>query len=152
MSGTQTYILREERDRRFAIVAVQRAPLGMAVEIKKPKRSTEQNRRLWAMLSAIAGDPDSNSAPRWAGRTWDTEDWKDILLHAYLTDKRPERAGTMVPGLNGGVVVLGRVGTSDLTTEQFSEFMDMIVAWMDQHSPPIIWAEQEQPPPREDDR
>ena len=78
-----TYILKEERDRRFALVAVQRAPLGMAVEIKKPKRSTEQNRRRWAMLAAIAGEPDSNSAPRWAGRTWDAEDWKDIQSH-YL--------------------------------------------------------------------
>ena len=42
----QTYELREERDRRFALVAVQRAPLGMAVVIDTPDATPMENRAI----------------------------------------------------------------------------------------------------------
>ena len=142
--AVSTFILREERDRRFALVAVQRAPLGMAVTIDHPKRTTEQNRRLWSMLQAIA-----DSELTFDGDKIDAEEWKDVLGSAWLKMKGRE-TGRLRKGLEGEPVVLGRFSSSKLTTKDFSEFSDSVLAFIDTNG--VFWEQREEPPPREDDR
>lgn len=143
---TFTFVLREERDRQFAIKAVERAPLGMAVVIDHPKRSTEQNKRLWAMLQAIA---DSDLV--FDGGKLDAEEWKDVLGSAWLKMKGRE-TGRVRRGLEDEPVVLGGFSSSKLTTKDFSEFSESVLAFIDMHGVHFPEREQQQdqrpePPP-----
>lgn len=136
---TQTYILRTERDRGFALAAVMKARMGLAVTIDHPKRTSEQNRRMWSMLTAIA-----DSEMRFDGDKLDAEEWKDVLGSAWLK-MRGRETGRLRKGLEGEPVVLGRFSSSKLTTKEFADFSDSILAFIDTHG--ITWVEREEPPP-----
>lgn len=137
-----TFILDSERDRGFALAAVMKAPRGMAVVIDHPKRTTDQNRRLWSMLQAIA-----DSDLTFDGDKIDAEEWKDVLGSAWLKMKGRE-TGRLRKGLEGEPVVLGRFSSSKLNTKDFSEFSDSVLAFIDTHG--VFWEQREEPPPRED--
>ncbi len=119
-----TFILRDERDRRFALVAVQRAPLGMQVRVSKPDRTGEQNRRCWLMLTAIA-----KAGIEIGGQAWEEEDYYEILASSYLRQKGLE-TGKLVQGLEGEMLTLGRIRPSKFTTTQFAEFLIVIEHFM----------------------
>lgn len=138
----QTYIIRSERDRGFALAAVMKAPIGLAVVIDHPKRTTEQNRRLWSMLQAIA-----DSDTTFDGDQLEAEEWKDVLGSAWLKMKGRE-TGRLRKGLEGEPVVLGRFSSSKLNTKDFAEFTTSVLAFIDTQG--IHWAEREEPPPAED--
>ena len=140
---TQTYILMEDRDRQYALAAVRRAPFGMAVVIDHPKRSTEANRRMWSMLQALA-----DSDLTFDGDKLDAEEWKDVLGSAWLKAKGRE-TGRLRKGLEGEPVVLGRFSSSKLSTKDFAEFSDSVLAFIDTNG--VVW-EQRDPPPPEIDR
>lgn len=140
----QTYVLRDERDRYFATRAVERAPLGLAVVIDHPKRTVDQNRRLWSMLQAIA-----DSDTLFDGDKLEADEWKDVLGSAWLKVKGRE-TGRVRRGLEGEPVVIGGFSSSKLSTKDFAEFTDSILAFIDTNG--IVWAEREEPPPRETDR
>ena len=122
--ATQTYILRSDRDRAFALRAVQVAKAGMQVKITRPDRTNEQNRRCWLMLSAIV-----KAGIEVGEQTWDEEDWYEILSSAYLREKGLE-TGKLVQGLMGEMLTLGRIRPSKFTTEQFGEFLIVIEHFM----------------------
>lgn len=136
--AVQTYIIRSERDREFALRAVYRAPLGMAVVIDHPKRTSEQNRRLWSMLQAIA-----DSDMLFDGDKLDADEWKDVLGSAWLK-VRGRETGRLRRGLEGEPVVLGRFSSSKLTTKEFAEFSDSVLAFMDTNQVP--WDERDGAP------
>ena len=83
--------------------------------IKKEKRTSEQNRKLWAALGEIA------SQVEWYGEKLTAEDWKHILSASL----RKQRA---VPGIDGGFVVLG-LSTSKMTKEEMSELLELAIAF-----------------------
>lgn len=135
---TATFILHSERDRGFALSAVMKARLGQAVVIDHPKRTTEQNRRLWSMLQAIA-----DSDVTFDGERLEAEEWKDVLGSAWLKMKGRE-TGRLRKGLEGEPVVLGRFSSSRLNTKDFAEFSESVLAFIDTNG--IHWAEREEPP------
>lgn len=140
----QTYIIREERDRRFALRAVQVAAIGMQVVVGKPTRTNEQNRRCWLCLSAIV-----KAKVRLDGMEFDPdeEDWYELLASAYLKQKRLE-VGRLVRGLEGEMLTLGQLRPSKFNTEQFGEFLEVISHFMATKGvelPPI----RPEPPPAE---
>jgi hypothetical protein len=113
--------INNEQSRASAIRIAQRAPLGTRVEFKLMKRSLPQNSRFWAMLSDVA------LQVKWCDQILRPEDWKLIFLDAL---KREIRA---VPNLDGnGLVVLGR-SSSDLTREEMSDLMELMMAFGAQH-------------------
>lgn len=138
----QTYILKSERDRGFALAAVMKAAVGLAVVIDHPKRTTEQNRRLWSMLQAIA-----DSEMTFDGDQLEAEEWKDVLGSAWLKMKGRE-TGRLRKGLEGEPVVLGRFSSSKLNTKDFAEFTTSVLAFIDTNG--ITWLEREEPPPLDD--
>jgi hypothetical protein len=86
------------------------------VEIKPETRSTEQNKRLWAMLNDVAEQVD------WYGRKLDADSWKNVFSAAL---KKQE----VVPSLDGkGFVVLG-LRTSKMTRSEMSELQELIEAF-----------------------
>lgn len=87
----------------------------LTLEIKPERRSNEQNRRLWAMLSNVADQVE------WHGQKLTAEDWKHIFSAAL----KKQRA---VPGLDGGFVVLGQ-STSRMTKSEMSDMQTLIEAF-----------------------
>lgn len=85
------------------------------VEARTETRSTEQNRLMWAMLTDIARQVD------WYGQRLDADDWKDVLTAALKKER-------VVPGINGGFVVLGQ-RTSKMTRAEMSELIDLMGAF-----------------------
>lgn len=71
---SQTVILHGDRQRRIAADIIAMAPNGAVVTVKAASRTTDQNAKLWAMLSDI-----SRAKPE--GRRWTPETWKCALMH-----------------------------------------------------------------------
>ena len=83
--------------------------------IKKQKRTTPQNAKLWATLTDIA------EQVVWHGEKLTPTDWK-VMLTAGL---RKQRA---VVGIDGGFVVLGE-STSRMTVEEMGELLELAMAF-----------------------
>ena len=111
-----TIILATEGHRTRAAQAVAKAPLGYRVEIKEPKRSTEQNARMWPMLNDLA------EQATWHGLKLSSNDWKELISAGLKRELR------VVPNIAGdGFVQLGR-STSAMEKREFTELMDLIEA------------------------
>ena len=92
-------------------------PAGTRVEFKQPKRSTDQNARLWAMLTDVA------TQLHWHGVKLTPDDWKLIFMDSLKREMR------LAPNLDGtGFVNLGR-SSSDLSKAEFSDLMELIAAF-----------------------
>lgn len=92
---------------------VTKAPPGTLIAFARPdNRSAEQNALLWKWLTLISKSTD------WHGETLSSDEWKD-LFSASLKQAR------VVPGLEGGVVVLG-LRTSKMTKSEFTNLLELI--------------------------
>ena len=78
-------------------------------------RSTEQNARMWAMLT------DVSRQVVWYGQKLQPEEWKDVFSASLNRQK-------VVPGIDGGFVVLG-MRTSKMTVAQMAELMELMEAF-----------------------
>ena len=85
------------------------------IEIRPEKRSDPQNRRMWAMLGELSAQVN------WHGQKLSSEEWKDVLTAALKRQK-------VVPGLDGGFVVLGQ-RTSSMSKAEMSELQELIAAF-----------------------
>lgn len=94
-----------------ALIAGQR----MVLEIKPLTRSLEQNARLWAMLTDISNQVD------WYGRKLSPHDWK----HVFTASLKKQ---DVVPGLDGGFVVLG-LSTSKMTKAEMCDLQTLMEAF-----------------------
>jgi hypothetical protein len=87
----------------------------MVLEIKPSTRSLEQNSRLWAMLTEISRQVD------WYGRKLTPEEWK----HVFTASLKKQ---DVVPGLDGGFVVLG-MSTSRMTRAEMCDLQTLMEAF-----------------------
>ena len=87
----------------------------MTLEVKKQTRSTEQNSRMWAILTEISQQVD------WYGRKLTPEEWK----HVFSASLKKQ---DVVPGLDGGFVVLG-LSTSKMTKGEMSDLQTLMEAF-----------------------
>lgn len=87
----------------------------LVMEVKPETRSSAQNRRLWAMLTDISNQVD------WYGRKLSQEDWKHIFTAALSKQD-------VVPGIDGGFVVLGK-STSKMTKGEMAELQELMEAF-----------------------
>lgn len=109
--------LKTDTDKQRAAEILSAAPLGSRFEIKAAKRSTDQNSRMWAMLTEVA-----QQVP-WHGVTLRPDDWKLIFLNALKRECR------MVPNLDGnGFVDLGR-SSSDLSKAEMTDLIELMFAF-----------------------
>lgn len=81
----------------------------------KPRRSIEQNKRMWAMLR------DVSKQVVWHGQKLLDTEWKDVFTAALKRQK-------VVPGIDGGFVVLGS-STSHMTVAEMGELMTLMEAF-----------------------
>lgn len=91
----------------------------LELEVRPQKRTSDQNRLLWAALTDVSKQVD------WHGQKLEPGEWKDVFTAALKRQK-------VVPGIEGGFVVLGS-STSRMTRAEFSELMELIFAFGAEH-------------------
>jgi hypothetical protein len=67
MTG-QTIILGTERAAKEALRVILNAPSGSVLKVSAPRRSIDQNSKLWAMLSDVSRAKPAGPSPRMCGR------------------------------------------------------------------------------------
>ena len=102
-----------EEDRQKVRGWVAKAPPGTLIAFSKPDvRSNEQNALLWKWLTIIS------RSVAWHGEHMSPDEWKDLFTASLKQHK-------VVPGLDGGVVVLG-MRTSKMTCSEFTALLERI--------------------------
>ena len=91
-------------------LGLNRGPVMLSVG--RPRRTLEQNDRLWPMLRDVSRQVE------WYGERLSPEAWKDLFTAVLKQQKA-------VPGIEGGVVMIGG-HTSRMTIEQMSELIEYI--------------------------
>lgn len=87
----------------------------LVLKVEPERRSSEQNRLLWAALTDLSEQVD------WYGNKLTAEEWKAVMTAALKKQK-------VVPGIDGGFVVLG-TSTSRMSKAEFSELMELIFSF-----------------------
>lgn len=123
-----SFILRNNAVRENACEAVRSAHDGCIVSIKAPTRSLEQNNRLWALLTDVSRQVD------WYGRKLTPEEWKCVFTASL-------RKQDVVPGIDGGFVVLG-LSTSKMGVKEMVDLQELISAFGAQHD--VKWTDNAQ--------
>ena len=114
------FVLVSDQVVRNAIKAIEAAEHGSRVMITPRQRTLPQNARMWAMLTDISEQVD------WHGQKLSPENWKDVFTAAL---KRQQ----VVPGLDGGFVVLG-TSTSRMTVAEMGDLMELMMAFGSQQA------------------
>jgi len=110
-------ILHRQSDRDRASAWVRSAPWGTRITFQEAKRTTDQNARMWAMLTEVARQVE------WDGLKLSADDWKLIFMAALKQELR------MVRNLDRtGFVQLGR-SSSSLSVGEMADLMDLIAAF-----------------------
>lgn len=102
---------------------LQAGPVVMV--LRRPNRSTAQNRLLWSRLKDISEQVE------WWGRRLSDEQYKDLLSAGLLKQE-------VIPNISGdGFVVLGQ-RTSKMSTEMFSALLDLCKVFGDERG--VKWS------------
>ncbi|WP_197945365.1 recombination protein NinB [Oricola thermophila] len=80
------------------------------------KRTLDQNAMLWPLLTKISKEVE------WYGQYLTPDDWKHIFTAAH-------RHYEAVPGIDRGTMVVLGQSTSRMTKEQFSDLIEIILAF-----------------------
>ncbi len=108
-------IIRGETQRALAKRQVDELPEDWTVRFAEPKRSDQANSAMWAMLEDVSRDVD------WHGTKLSKEEWKHVFSASLNRAK-------VVPGLDGGFVVLGQ-STSRMSKREFADLLALIDAF-----------------------
>lgn len=118
-------ILAGPGQRQRAQKLILRAPDGYVVTLSEPKRTLEQNDRMWAMLTDI-----SHQKPM--GRSHTPDDWKAIFMNACGWECQ------FVEGLDGRPFPQG-FRSSQMTKAQMSKMIEFMLAFGAENN--IRWSE-----------
>jgi len=106
-----------DADRKRATAWAWDAPVGTRIEWKAPKRSLDQNARMWAALTDIA------TQVKYRGLKLTPDDWKLVFLDALKREVR------IVPNLDGTGFVSLTKSSSDLSKQEMSDLLEILTAW-----------------------
>lgn len=120
-------ILTTPHQRERAKALVDKAPHGFVAEVREPKRTLEQNDKLWAMLTDI-----SHAKP--LGRCHTPDDWKAIAMNACGWECQ------FCEGLDGRPFPIG-FRSSHLTKAQMSTLIEWLQAFGDEHG--VQWSDEQ---------
>jgi hypothetical protein len=122
---THAVVLASPAARARAHGLIEKAPPGFVCKIQEPKRTLEQNDRMWAMLTDI-----SVAMPM--GRRHTPDDWKAIFMNACGWECQ------FVEGLDGRPFPKG-FRSSDLTKTQMTSLIEFMFAFGAEHE--IRWSD-----------
>lgn len=116
----QVFSLISQQIRQNTCQAVMNAPEGYQVTIAQKTRTLDQNSLLWAKLTEIS------RTVVWHGQKLTPENWKDIFTAAL-------KRQAVVPGLDGGFVVLG-TSTRRMTKGEMSDLIELMNAFQSEQA------------------
>ncbi len=129
MGNGQTLVLSTPLARARAHQLIERAPTGAVLNVREASRTSEQNAKMWAMLSDV-----SRAKPQ--GRVMPPEVWKCLFMSAL------GHQCTFEPSLDGqGVVPLG-FKSSRLGKAAMSDLIESIAAYGAEHG--VRWSDERQ--------
>lgn len=129
MSDKRTFHLITDRVRTNALEAVRSAADNSIVTVSPPKRTDDQNAKMWAMLHDVA-----KSRPE--GRQWVPETWKCAFMHSL------GHQVMFCEGLEGaGPFPIG-FRTSKLKVGQMADLITCIQKYGDDHG--VAWSYEEE--------
>jgi len=121
MAVIRTFILAHESARGGVAAFAKAAPAGTVVTFSEPARSSAINAALHAKLSEIA------ETRTHAGRRWDAEVWKRLLVAAW--SRATGDPVQYLPALDGqGIDIVWR-RTSEMTQREMRDLLGFIEAW-----------------------
>lgn len=126
MADAHTVILRGNRETAHRIVDC--APPGSVMKVSPPRRTIDQNARMWAMLTDV-------SIAKPEGRELTPDVWKSLFLHSLDHAQRFEMA------LDGNGMVPVGFRSSKLTKQQMSDLMEVIAEYGARHG--VVWSDPE---------
>lgn len=126
MAG-QTIILRGHSQRMLALKLIDKAGDDFVVNIRPPTRNSDQNSRMWAMLSDVA-----RSKPE--GRQWIPETWKAAFMQSLghqclFAESLDGESGPFAIGFR----------TSRLRVGEMADLITVIAEYGDRHG--VQWSE-----------
>lgn len=126
MASRAHIVLKTPDDRAKAIRWINGVPQGSRVDFKSPRRSNDQNAKLWAMLTDISNQVE------WYGRKLSPTDWKCVFTSGL-------RKALVVPDMEGtGFVMLG-LHTSDMTKNEMSDLIELMFKFGAEHN--VEWTD-----------
>lgn len=140
MRDARRFFLVHSEARRGAMKCVAEAPDGFQVTVAPPKRTLDINAALHASLGEIA------ERVEWAGKRWDIETWKRLLVAAW--SRAIGESSMVLPAIDGhGVDIVFR-RTSQMTQAEMRDLMAFVDAWKAER--PEFALEQEDAAPRQE--
>lgn len=107
---------------------IRRARLKSRVELRGPARTTEQNNKMWAMLTDIVEQKKTIN-----GQQFDEEQWKCIFMKALGMEPG------ILPTLDGRDWFPISTSTSRLEPPQMAALIDFMFAWGAEHN--VVWSD-----------
>lgn len=121
-------ILTGKAKRDQAIGWIAKAPPGTRVEFREPRRSVEQNDKMWAMLTDVA-----RQRPTHNGIKMTPDLWKAVFMQAAGAEM------TMLPTLQcDGIFPLG-LRSSEMSKAEMSGLIELMFAWGATQG--IVWSD-----------
>lgn len=115
------FVLAHEQARRNCAAFALQAPDGWRVVFDEPRRGLDINAALHATLREIA------ARVTWAGKKWDIETWKRLLVAAWT--RASGEPVVMLQALDGAGVDIVFRRTSQMTQPEMRDLMAFIEAW-----------------------
>lgn len=121
-------LVHAEARRGCADFALNHAPNGFRVTFEPEKKRRIQEEKYHAQIGDIA------KQTTYAGRTWDSEDMKRILVDEFAEEMRQagtplHHDGRLVPSENGRRVIQLGMQTRDFYVKEASAFIEFLAAW-----------------------
>ena len=121
-----SFLLKSPTDRAKAVRLVQGVSPGSRFEVKAPRRSNDQNAKLWAMLTDVSNQVE------WYGRKLSPTDWKCVMTSGL-------RKALVVPDMEGtGFVMLG-LHTSDMTKAEMTDLIELMFKFGAEQN--VVWTD-----------
>lgn len=129
------FTLANDRLRDRAVECIREVPANSRVEVKGPKRSTDQNAAMWAMLGDIAEQV--SWQVQGGMHKLDTEAWKLVFLDSLRREHRDQLQ--LVPNIDHtGFVDISGKHSSDLSHEEMRDLLTIISAFGDSQG--VTWS------------
>lgn len=138
MSEKRTFFLVHEEARRRAAQFCMEAIAGWMVVFSEPTKKRIQEEKYHAMMNDISDQS------TYAGRRWDREDMKRILIDEFADAMRAAGSplhhdGRLIPSEDGRRVIQLGVQSSRFYVREASAFIEFLMAWGVDRG--VIWSE-----------
>jgi hypothetical protein len=121
-------ILAHDQARELAKRQIDAAPAGYWMVLDEPKKKREQEEKYHAQIGDIARQCE------YAGKAWDSEDMKRILIDEFAEEMRLagtplHHDGRLIPSENGRRVIQLGIQSREFWVKEASQFIEFLYAW-----------------------